>query len=707
VQWQWYNIITAVGITNSKKIRLQDPVVFGADKEQYKKRPSTVEMDTSTPTQSPTHQAMESSNGLNLGGVYRQCSNARSVSNCINVTTVGGGTINTETSCTPKIGSLDWAGDEKVLRTFHGGRITKNGRTSNECVSISYDPRNLMCLGCESPHSILSNSTPVTLIFSDQNFVPFLSGGPDNCIGVCRGENFSLNELVDLAAEILDKKHLQPGSVLLFGSASHLYKVGGPAYISDWISLVNRCSQRWPSINICPLIPICRTECPGNIIREIEVLASWLGRIYSCSTVGLLDSWRKLLQAYQANLDRSVPTMPPAVFKTLLPSSLSLSSLQPHTFVFSEPCPNSFGGLDSASVASIIASLIDTLSRDFSVHYNASNIIARSMGITVDMGSNDIGKLDWDRHIVIIGASNMRRLVPVLNAAGFTVTDLSKSSWLATEENIASLISSMSTLLLPPRFSVILELFSNSSFRFKQFDGSLSLPFKDGTGYHMGGEITVCDDENFLTLLAALEPVLMAAQNHAKVIVPPLPRYLFNKCCKKAQHSTNVGGEGHSLTLLNATTHLHHLLKDGVSKMGVKNYHVLNGVGGLLGISPSEPTPSNPELLTDLKPLFASDGVHYSDMAYRHLAKTMVEATMGIVNGSLNDAGRTASTPELTPTPRPSFFWRGFSSPVGYRQLPNTGTPNTPNTGSLPDRSHARHFTPRQASHPYKKWSKN
>jgi hypothetical protein len=456
------------------------------------KQGAALDMDTSTPTPTPTTtatlQAMDSNTGLNLGGVYRQCSNARTVSNCISVTTIGAGTINTETTCTQKIGSLDWAGDEGVLKTFHGGRISKNGRTSNECVSISYDPRNLTCLGCESPHNILSNTSPVTLIFSDQNFVPFLSGGPENCIGVCRGENFSLNELVDLAAEILEKKPLQPGSVLLFGSASHLYKVGGPAYISDWISLVNRCSQRWPSINVCPLIPICRAECPGNIIREIEVLASWLGRIYSCSTAGLLDSWRKLLQAYQANLDRSEPAMPPAVFKTLLPSSLSLSSLQPHTFVFSESCPNRFGGLDSASVASIIASLIDTLSRDFSVHYNASNIIARSMNVSVDnVGGNGIGKLDWDRHIVIIGASNMRRLVPVLNAAGFTVTDLSKSSWLATEENIASLIASMSTLQLPPKFSVVLELFSNSSFRFKQFYGSLSLPFKDGTGYHMGG----------------------------------------------------------------------------------------------------------------------------------------------------------------------------------------------------------------------------
>jgi hypothetical protein len=242
--------------------------------------------------------------------------------------------MTTESIPVPKIGSLDWNGDPAVLKTFHGGRISKNGRTSNECISSSYDPRNLICLGCDGGHSILNNEVPVTLIYSDQNFLPFLSGGPSSCIGIVRGENFSLGELGDIAAEILDKKLLLPDSVLLFGSSSHLYKVGASNYINDWIQLVNRCSQRWPCINICPLVPVCRTDCPGDLVREIEILASWLGRVYANSTSGLLDSWRQLLQIYQAALDRSSPAAPPATLKTTLPTSLSLSSAQPHTFVF-------------------------------------------------------------------------------------------------------------------------------------------------------------------------------------------------------------------------------------------------------------------------------------------------------------------------------------------------------------------------------------
>jgi hypothetical protein len=300
-------------------------------------------------------------------------------------------------------------------------------------------------------------------------------------------------------------------------------------------------------------------------------------------------------------------------------------------------------------------------------------------------------------------------LGPVLTASGFTVTDLTKPSWLATEENIASLIASMSSLLLPAKFSVILELFSNSSYRYKQFDGSLSLPFKDGIGYHMGGEITVCDDDNFLKLLTALEPVLMAAQNNLKVIVPPLPRYLFNRCCRKPQHSTNVGGEGHSLTLLNATSHLRYLLKEGVSKMGVKNYHVLDGVGSLLGISPSENTPANPDLILDLKPIFAGDGVHYCDMAYRNLAKSIVEATMGILNGSLNDSTNTSAeplAPNVSPinTNRLSFSWRGFTSPVGQRQAPYVSQSPPPTAGG---RMQDRRITPRPFNHPYKRGKNN
>jgi hypothetical protein len=66
-----------------------------------------------------------------------------------------------------------------------------------------------------------------------------------------------------------------------------------------------------------------------------------------------------------------------------------------------------------------------------------------------------------------------------------------------------------------------------------------------------------------------------------------------------------------------------------------------------------------------------SDGVHYTDKAYRNLAKSIIDAALGSLSGGLtataasNDGG---SDNRYKPA---SFFWRGFTSPVGVR-LPAT-----------------------------------
>jgi hypothetical protein len=60
---------------------------------------------------------------------------------------------------------------------------------------------------------VLGGDKPVALIFTDQNFVPFLSHDPENCIAVVRLENPSLSELVDIAGELLDRFTLPEKSI--------------------------------------------------------------------------------------------------------------------------------------------------------------------------------------------------------------------------------------------------------------------------------------------------------------------------------------------------------------------------------------------------------------------------------------------------------------------------------------------------------------
>jgi hypothetical protein len=191
--------------------------------------PSAPPADTQSQPQQPQQQQPTANNSI-LGNVYKQCSVARAAASTFTVTEIKSGEYKTVSAVAPQISSLDWEDDPSVLKTFHGGRVTKAGRTVNECLSSSFDPRNLLCVSCDSAHHILNPLKTPVIIFADQNFVPHMSGGPENCIAVVRSENTSLSKLVDLAAEILDGIKLPSGAVLMFGSGSHLFKCGPSQY---------------------------------------------------------------------------------------------------------------------------------------------------------------------------------------------------------------------------------------------------------------------------------------------------------------------------------------------------------------------------------------------------------------------------------------------------------------------------------------------
>jgi hypothetical protein len=115
-----------------------------------------------------TNQVMKNENStLNLGHLYTQCRAAREYANAMPATVFNNNSgFKLESVAMPRIGGLDWLGDPVTEKTFHGGRIAKRGCVVNESVSMSFDPRNLQCLGCKKPHSVTSSS-PLCIILAD------------------------------------------------------------------------------------------------------------------------------------------------------------------------------------------------------------------------------------------------------------------------------------------------------------------------------------------------------------------------------------------------------------------------------------------------------------------------------------------------------------------------------------------------------------
>ena len=69
-------------------------------------------------------------------------------------------------------------------------------------------------------------------------------GGPGNSVPVLRIEGWTLEELVDMVCEIFEGVVVPPGSLILLGSASHLYTVGATIYASDWTKAVADLGKR-------------------------------------------------------------------------------------------------------------------------------------------------------------------------------------------------------------------------------------------------------------------------------------------------------------------------------------------------------------------------------------------------------------------------------------------------------------------------------
>jgi hypothetical protein len=112
---------------------------------------------TGTAAAAPTHQGQQdqvmidaNSKSVDLGHIYHQCKAACTTGQHVTTTT-----FSTEQGFTvdkpplDRIGNLDYSGDSEVSQTFHGARISKGGKIVNEAISISFDPRSFICLGCK------------------------------------------------------------------------------------------------------------------------------------------------------------------------------------------------------------------------------------------------------------------------------------------------------------------------------------------------------------------------------------------------------------------------------------------------------------------------------------------------------------------------------------------------------------------------------
>jgi hypothetical protein len=594
------------------------------------------------------------------GSLFKQCSAAKLADRKVDIlSTEAGPGFTTESVPVPRIGNMQMKGYEDLSSVYHGARLMRGGKQTNDVLTTSFDPATLSCLTCPKPHSILSKNSPSVICFTDQNCMPCLPNSESGtvCLAVVRLEDASLADLANLAMEIFETSSLLPGSVILAGSASHLFRSGVTTYAGDWVNFCNRLGNKFKNANVCPLIPFLTEDSPGALARDLEILTVWYHKVYNSSIKGFLEAWSCLLKYVKAASVGGTVLQYDDVQRFSLPKDLSSPGTDVLFFKFSSSCPVQLHPMDRKTISELLGILTSLLQTNFS--------IATSPEVNLPRAPPEAGGSISRKHIICIGSSIAKQTVPFLQALGYTVTDLTRPGWLATDENIASLIDSLSKLDIAPGFSILLDLLGNCAYRFVQFDGTLALPQKENGRYHLKGPVTCCTDDIFKKIIKSLAPVLLAAQDAVKISIPPLPRYVFNSCCNNTSHCSNLLNEGHSEKMLNGVTHLRGILKNECGIMGVRNHWILDGIGALCGTPVGQSGGSNRDQLPDLKNVLAGDGVHFKAEGYRNLAAAIVAAIDGVNIGILTKPTVPNSAAGTNLRKPREYFWRGFSSPIG------------------------------------------
>ena len=177
-------------------------------------------------------------------------------------------------------GSLVVMADGRHLNTqnFHSLKDKLN-------VSISFEPRRMVCVTCTDKHTILGASLqPVCVVLSDHNFSLYVTASrSESCMLVISAEDGLLADLENIFRDVFQNYtkplgSLPQGSVVLLGSTSHLSLLGLSAYTEDCV----RCSGNLinlsgPAVTVCLLVQVQLSGVSSTkSIRDMANLDSWI-----------------------------------------------------------------------------------------------------------------------------------------------------------------------------------------------------------------------------------------------------------------------------------------------------------------------------------------------------------------------------------------------------------------------------------------------
>jgi hypothetical protein len=535
----------------------------------------------------------------------------------------------------------------------------------------------MMCITCDTQHSIYSkDESGLIVMLTDQNYIPIMRCG-DSCVPVIRLEDASLDELAGLAHEIFEKQTMPAGTLFMCSSVSYLARVGTTIYASEWVKMCNKFQSRWVQCNVGPLTPLIRDDVAGTVGRQLIELAAWYSVVYVNSIAFPKRSWSKLVDSLGHNDEISQEHTSTILYTVALLRSIIDRTLVHFTFHYSSSHSITHG-LDTEATRELLRALLETLKSDFGCSLDPEDLILGEP--FVREGTED--KKCHNPTIIVIGASHCARICRELRMRGFDVIDLSVPGWTPTDGNIAKVIYEIGTLENKLDYVAVIDILSNVTYRYEQYDGTLALPCKADGVYHMYGKVQVCGRESVINTIIKAKGIFDALPCN-KIVMSPIPRYMFKPCCDNIGHCTETGTDSQVHSLLEGTLGLRKHMQEGLLKAGITKCTVPDSIQRLAGEKSDFV-----KIAAELKKITSQDNVHLTGSGYCKLSDVIVN----VIN-ELHDTAQ-KNVPGPSTSHSHGYYWRGFKSPVGSER------PKKPLAYKLARHGGGGHW---KAHHPYRK----
>jgi hypothetical protein len=335
----------------------------------------------------------------------------------------------------------------------------------------------------------------------------------------------------DLFAEFLTPGGGMPrGSLILIGSLSHLGARGLDSYAGDLCGVISSLSARaGPSVEVVPFVPVPVAGIGGGgRIREILDLDSWIAG----SGLGpgvLLDGarrafWEVVLEAGEG------PALPNGDRSLFIPATCR--NPRRRTFISpgtASPLPSSVRPITQKEEESIVYALLEDINKLFGLGIDPNPSLER--------GCVTQGTYTDKKRTVLVGASHMKRLADQM---GSETVSLAFSGFRPKEKAIAEIVNKLAELKLTKEDTVVIDLLSNSVFMGTDQCGlpTEAVRAEDGS-YHIVGSLAIAPASVTKKILAGCSALAKSLKDTGTVLISPIPRYVYSKCCDNPEHVDN------------------------------------------------------------------------------------------------------------------------------------------------------------------------